>query len=348
MLYLSFSHVHHIHKDLNDLARCLQWLFCLPGFFCVIRPEHVLVCLQGEVLPIQYRQLFNGFYTVKLDEGAEEQVAHGDMSLLYNDAEASSWVRFAQTSLSSQNGNAAGPQERALQQQQQQDDVMTSCLGQDVASVESPDVLLCTPMTPAAEFAADTRKTGIANTTPAIATAAVNSSNMQEEAEEQVVPQLRRTKRTVAQKRLASSVSQAVDDPSSAGKSVQRKLSHTQHLAGLGKVAASAKTRKHETVTPVSTATESGYAVSTAEQKVHSPQLTFTEHDSDDDLFVDLTRANIKSRLSGLQAPQLSVTSPGSGCAPQGVAASLTCAVSRGGSAGGVASPQFRAQEHQS
>ena len=299
--------------------------------------------LQGEVLPIQYRQLFNGFYTVKLDEGAEIQVAHSDMSLMHNDAEASSWVRCAQTSPSPHSGNVTGPQKSPLQQQQQQQDgVPRTHQGQDVAALESPDVLLYTPTTTAADFAAHTRRTGIANMASNIATGAVNCSSPQEESEEQVVPQLRRTKRTVAQKRLASSVFQAMGDASSDGRSVQRKLSHTRHPAGSDKLTASVKSGKYDTMFPASTAAKNGYF----KQTVHGPQSTVTVHDSDDDLFVDLTRANIKSRLSGLQAPQLSVTSPGSGLAPAGVA-SPTHAVFRGRSAGGSDITSVRAQEHQ-
>lgn len=304
---------------------------------------------QGEVLPIQSRQLFSGFYTVKLDEGAEEQVAHSDMSLLYNDAEASSWVRCTQTSLSPQSDKVAGPQESALlQQQQQQDDVAQTRLGQVDASLESPDVPLCTLITTAADFAAETRQAGIANLTPDLATAAVRSSSLQEEAEEQVVPQLRRTKRTVAQKRLASSVSQAVGDSFAAGRSVQRKLSHTQQFQVSGKPTGSVKEGKSAAhVFPVSSVVMNGSGVSTVEQKGRGRQVTAREQDSDDDLFVDLSRANIKSRLSGLQTPQpfvtpvKSLTSPGGGVlAPAGVAASPTHALSRGASAGGPTSPQ--------
>ena len=300
------------------------------------------------MLPIQYRQLFNGFYTVKLDEGAEEQVAHSDLSLLYNNAEASSWVRCAQTSLSDPHSDrVAGPQGSALQQQQQQDDVSATHLGQVDVSLKSPDVPLCTPTTTAAVFAAHTRETGIANMTRDITAAAVRSSS-QEEAEEQVVPQLRRTKRTVAQKRLASSVSQAMGVSFSAGRSVQRKLSHTQQFQASDRLTAIAKERKSSAdVFPVSSATMNGVGGPTIEQMGRDRQVTAREHDSDDDLFVDLSRANIKSRLSGLQTPQpfvtpvKSLTSLGGGVlAPAGVAASPTHALSRGGSAGRPASPQ--------
>ena len=269
--------------------------------------------MQGEVLPIQYRQLFDGFYTVKLDEGAEEQVAHCDMCLLYNDAEASSWVRCAQTCLSPENSDIAGLQDSALQQQQQQQQhqggILKTNLGQDITSLGSPDVLLCTPATTTADLAAHTRRTGVTNTAPDIATAAVNSSSPEEEAEQQVVPQLRRTKRTVAQKRLASSVSQAMGDPPSADGSVQRKLSHTQHFEASDRPAASVKEGKSSAyVLPASTAIKNGYRVSPFEQKRHGPQLNALEHDSDEDLFVDLSRANIKSRLVGLRVPQQSLT----------------------------------------
>ena len=277
------------------------------------------------MLPVQYRQYFDGFYTVKLDEGAEEQVAHWDMCLLYDDtAEASSWVRSAPTAQTPWVDAIVGPQDRALQQQQPQQqqqkpqqqqhqpqqqpqqppqqqqqlqgDVLQTRLSQDAASFQSPTVPICTT----ASIATGQTKNGMANMVPDTAAAPLNSSSREKEAEEQVVPQLRRTKRTVAQKRLASSLSQTPGDPA-AGRSVRRKLSHPEASAT---PTANVKEATPSTCEfPLSTGTRNDQPILTAEQSRQGPRLNAVEHDRDEDLFVDLSRSNIKSRLSRLQAP---------------------------------------------
>lgn len=300
----------------------------------------VLVWLQGEVLPVEYRNLFDGVYTVRLDEGQEAQVAHCDMTLLYNSAEASSWVRNPPTSqlpqsillaepeaddfqqqqqpgdstLESQpqhqeNGHVAEPHADAFQQQQQPGDATHTCLSQDVrASAQTPTVrlpggFLSAATMPAVEPAGHAGRTHSVHTPPEAATAAVKIHRQEEEAEEQVVPQLRRTKRTVAQKRLASA---APTDPSSTGRSVQRKLSHSQTPRGSDPSRARAKaTYSPPLAATVSPAAQHGAQAPRAEQKVLGSQLNGREPDSDDELFVDLSRANIlRPWSSGLKAVQ--------------------------------------------
>lgn len=270
------------------------------------------------MLPVQYRQYFDGFYTVKLDEGAEEQVAHWDMCLLYDDtAEASSWVRSAPTAQTPWVDAVVGPQGRALQQQPQhqlpqqqhqhqlqqqqqqlQGGALQTCLSQDAASLQSPNAPVCTPASTAAD-AAGQPMNGRANVVPDSAAAPVNSSSLNKEADEQVVPQLRRTKRTVAQKRLASSLVQGPGDPA-AGRSVRRMLSHPKASAT---PTANVKEATSSTCEfPLSTGTRNDQPMLTAEQSRPGPWLNAVERDSDEDLFVDLSGSNIKSRLSRLQA----------------------------------------------
>ena len=260
------------------------------------------------MLPVQYRQYFDGFYTVKLDEGAEEQVAHWDMCLLYDDtAEASSWVRSAPTAQTPWVDAVVGPQDRALQQQPQhqlqqhqpqQQQQLQTCLSQDAASLQSPNAPVCTPASTAAD-AAGQPMNGRANVVPDSAAAPVNSSSLNKEADEQVVPQLRRTKRTVAQKRLASSLVQGPGDPA-AGRSVRRMLSHPKASATPTANVQEATSSTCEF--PLSTGTRNDQPMLTAEQSRPGPRLNAVEHDSDEDLFVDLSGSNIKSRLSRLQA----------------------------------------------
>ena len=257
------------------------------------------------MLPVQSKQMFDGVYTVMCDEGCEYQVAHCDMSLLYNHAEASSWVRNAQTSQLSQKGNETDAPAAVLQQQgdgfggHPRQDGGTSV---NIPAVTFPDRPLCTTATPAAASAGHLGRTGTANMSLDTATAAGNTNSCQEEAEERVVPQLRRTKRTVAQKRIAS-LAQGPHDPASPGRSVQRKLSHTQPLEASDTSTASAQaTKPPACALPVSTATTKSTPGSRAKQKVHGLQQNTREQDSDDDLYVDLSGSNIRSRLTGQQA----------------------------------------------
>lgn len=273
----------------------------------------MVLWLQGEVLPVPYRNMFQGLYTVRLDEGQEAQVPHCDMTLLYNDAEASSWVQDAATSQFPQDDNVAEPQAGFLQQQQQPQagDGTHTCLTQGAPAslkapkIKLPGVSLCNARPPAANPARHCGSMGNAHLSSEAATGAVHSQ--QEEAKERVVPQLRRTKRTVAQKRLAS------HDPSvppSAGRSVQRKLSHGQHPGGSDSSRASVReTHAVPVAHTASPAAKLGSQVLTAEQKADDPQLSGWELDSDDDLFVDLSGANIlRTVSSGLQGIHPSAT----------------------------------------
>ena len=355
--------------------------------FYIVFPSHsgvtlLLLLLQGEVLPIQYRNLFDGLYTVRLDEGREAQVAHCNMRLLYNTgAEASSWVRNSPTSPPPQSDNVAEaeaglfqqqqwaqPEDDALrsqvhqrghdtelhvgaylrvgqQQQQQQSDGTHTRLSADVrAATKAPTIklpggFLSTARTSAAEPAGCSGRAGSVQTPSERPTAAVENTRQEEDAEEQVVPQLRRTKRTVAQKRLASA---GPSDPSPTGRRVQRKLSHRQTPGASD----SYRTKGRGPPSPPLAATLSPAAQLSSEASIAEPkglglQSTGWEPESEDeDLFVDLSRANIlRPWSSGLKAVQQfasPVATPDGGEAHANVAASLAQVLDRGQATDGL------------
>lgn len=130
----------------------------------------------------------------------------------------------------------------------------------------------------------------MANKVPDTAAAPVNSSSPEKGAEEQVVPQLRRTKRTVAQKRLASSLGRAPGDPA-VGRAVRHKLSHSE--ASDAPTAHGKEAKSPTCAFPLSAGTRNDQPGLTAEQKRQASWQSAVEHDSDEDLFVDLSRSNI-------------------------------------------------------
>lgn len=328
----------------------------------------MLVRLQGEVLPVEYRNLFDGVYTVRLDDGQEAQVAHCDMMLLYNchSAEASSWVRNAPTSQLPQSdfvaqpdvdddvqqqqsgdgtvrgqthaphhqgGHVTEPHADALQQQRQQS-------GDGTHTLRLPGGFLSAATMPAVEPVGHAGRTDRVHTPSEAATAAVKNQRQEEEAEEQVVPQLRRTKRTVAQKRLASA---GPADPSSTVRSVQRKLSHSQTPRGSDPPRASmTATYAPPLAATALPAAQLGAQAPVAQQKVLGSQLSGWEPESDDELFVDLSCANIlRPWSSGLKAVQqfaAPVMSPDGGHA--NIAASPAQVLDRGQTTGSLSSPQ--------
>lgn len=246
------------------------------------------IWLQGEVLPIEDRQLFNGVYTVRLDEGLETKVAHCDMQLVLNHAEASKWVQNDPCAFGAVYDVALEPCV-AQQQLQVQGEAY---FGSGVAALhEAPAIISQGPQdcTPTAYLAVPTGPAELigiameASTMPA-----TFADSMYKPEEEQVVPQLRRTKLSVAQKRMAPSGTATGDD--NPGRSVQRKLNHTHSPSPQA-----ASMRETQLPAPKSE------VLKAAGQKLQSSELDAWDHDSDDDLYVDLSGSNIKAQPARLQ-----------------------------------------------
>ena len=257
-----------------------------------------MVCLQGEVLPIEDRQMFNGVYTVRLDEGRKTKVAHCDMQLVLNDAEASSWVRSGPCLSGTVNEMALHPNV-AQQQQHQQQQQGQAYLGNGVAALHEAPAISSRGLQdcmPAASLAVPTSPAELSGNAMKVSkplAASADCTHNQEE--EQLVPQLRRTKRSVAQKRLVPSNIASGDDP---GRSVQRKLNHSSFPS---LQAASTREAQKPALAGLAPPASKSEVPTSAAQKLHTSDLEAWEHDSDDDLYVDLSGSNIKPQLGRMQ-----------------------------------------------
>lgn len=258
------------------------------------------------MLPIVYAP-FNGIYNVRLDEGSVLLVSHCDLRLVHNThAEASSWVRAGPS------GDCSNSSEQELELQEhhhqqatakqamqrrrpehaqdgsvsheedvrhQQAAAPHSTLSQTAASAVTRLAQMLLPSTgiTKAQSAAARAPAGVNWDSAAkrtVADAGMDEdandadSEGEQEKEEYAAPLLRRrTKRSVAQ-RMAPKMVAAVLPAAADGRSVRRKLAHSQH-ADLAE--------SHHT-----------------DVFVIEPPLAW-DHESDDDLFVDLSGCNIRA-----------------------------------------------------
>ena len=297
--------------------------------------------LQGEVLPIEEKPGFDGTYTVKLDDGAEAKVPYYELRLLLNPAEPSSWARplpesitqthaqtDTQTHVHAQPDATLQPEITPQQQQQQ-------CIESGASNATAAKVLAEQRSTQSLWPAGP-----VSSTLPAVhASAASKAQDNSLQEGEQVVPQLRRTKRSVAQKHtLSLSHTAGHQGHSAAGSSVQRKLSHLHADTSSSQTAGLQETSPLALAKPGLAAKSE--VLKAAEQGAASPQADDWQHDSDDDLYVDLSLANIKPQSSRLPGSQLSAAFTNSMALP----ASRTALAGPGG-AGSAANVTIRANE---
>lgn len=330
--------------------------FCLVASSKVSGSTHRL-CLQGEVLPIQYAP-FHGIYNVRLDDGSVLLATHYDMSLLQNYAEASSWASSTAGVALRPAGDASHSDAEAQPQRQSQcsteqrapqlgDDPMPApcqlqfCQGpgrgpdtltglkQGAVPLAKPAAFssACPDLSPLLEIAkamtqpaaaAAAPSEAAAQTTAAYGEVVDKQSDDDHEEEEQQAGSLtrrRRTKQSVAQ-RMAPKRQRATHvEP----RSVRRKLTHAGHaepaeLAESEPSAAVATEVKPPpklqsdgaAVSAEDPVTSAGPAGQTAShltrshvtQATQKRQLNPWDHESDEDLFVDLSGCNIMPKGS--------------------------------------------------